>query len=173
LLAYLAMKPDYQARREELATLLWGDNPDMLARQSLRQCLISLRQDLSVAAEIITVDREMIGLRAELVSVDARTFVSLARSANPDDLAQAAELWRGPFLPDLVLDIETYESWHRHEADRLVAAAAGVFDALCRTAEANGDADGAIAAAELSPEQAVISPSKLPLTPIPTATRWC
>ena len=47
-----------------------------------------------------------------------------------------------------MLDIETYESWHRHEADRLVAAAAGVFDALCRTAEANGDADGAIAAAE-------------------------
>jgi DNA-binding SARP family transcriptional activator/TolB-like protein len=148
VVAWLAMKPDYQARRAELATLLWGDNPDMLARQSLRQCLISLRQDLSVAAEIITVDREMIGLRAELVSVDARTFVSLARSANPDDLAQAAELWRGPFLPDLVLDIETYESWHRHEADRLLAAAAGVFDALCRTAEANGDADGAIAAAE-------------------------
>ena len=25
LLAYLAMKPDYRARREELATLLWGD----------------------------------------------------------------------------------------------------------------------------------------------------
>jgi DNA-binding SARP family transcriptional activator len=42
LLAYLAMKPDYRARREELATLFWGDNPDALARHSLRQCLISL-----------------------------------------------------------------------------------------------------------------------------------
>ena len=31
LLAYLAMKPDYRARREELATLFWGDNPDALA----------------------------------------------------------------------------------------------------------------------------------------------
>src|ERR1700723_1871132 len=28
LLAYLAMKPDWRASREELATLLWGDNPD-------------------------------------------------------------------------------------------------------------------------------------------------
>ena len=148
LLAYLAMKPDYQARREELATLLWGDNPDMLARQSLRQCLISLRQDLSVASEILTIDREAIGLRAELVSVDARAFTSLSRSAEPDDVAQAAGLWSGTFLPDLVLDIETYETWHRHEADRLAAAAAGVFDALCRSADANGDADGAIAAAE-------------------------
>jgi DNA-binding SARP family transcriptional activator/TolB-like protein len=148
LLAYLAMKPDHQARREELATLLWGDNPDMLARQSLRQCLISLRQDLSIASEILILDRETVGLRADLISVDARSFAALSRSAKPDDVAQAAELWRGTFLPDLVLDIETYETWHRHEADRLVAAAAGVFDALCRSADANGDADGAIAAAE-------------------------
>src|ERR1700688_5016614 len=46
LLAYLAMKPDWRASREELATLLWGDNPDAQARHSLRQCLVSLRQDL-------------------------------------------------------------------------------------------------------------------------------
>src|SRR5215471_1783925 len=51
LLAYLAMKPHYRARREELATLFWGDNPDALARHSLRQCLISLRQDLCLASE--------------------------------------------------------------------------------------------------------------------------
>src|SRR5437660_81910 len=30
LLAFLAMKPDYRASREELATLLWGDNPAAL-----------------------------------------------------------------------------------------------------------------------------------------------
>src|SRR6516225_284623 len=53
LLAYLAMKPDYRARREELATLFWGDNPDALTRHSLRQCLISLRQDLCLASEIL------------------------------------------------------------------------------------------------------------------------
>ena len=91
LLAFLAMKPDYRASREELATLFWGDNPDALARHSLRQCLISLRQDLRVASEILTVDREAIGLRAQFVSVDARTFMSLARSAGPDELTRAAE----------------------------------------------------------------------------------
>jgi len=125
LLAYLAMKPDYRARREELATLFWGDNPDSLARHSLRQCLISLRQDLCLASEILSVDREAIGLRAQFVSVDARAFMSLARSAAPDGLAQAAELWRGAFLPDLALDVEEFDSWHRQEADRLSAVAAG------------------------------------------------
>src|SRR2546430_10617978 len=110
LLAYLAMKPDYRARREELATLFWGDNPDTVARHSLRQCLISLRQDLCLASEILIVDREAIGLRTQLVSVDARTFMSLARSAGPDELPRAAELWQGAFLPDLALDIEEFDT---------------------------------------------------------------
>ena len=60
LLAYLAMKPDYRARREELATLFWGDNPDASARHSLRQCLISLRQDLCLASQILVVDLSLI-----------------------------------------------------------------------------------------------------------------
>jgi DNA-binding SARP family transcriptional activator/TolB-like protein len=148
LLAFLAMKPDYRARREQLATLFWGDNPDALARHSLRQCLILLRQDLCLASEILIVDRETIGLRTQFVSVDARTFTSLARSAAPDELARAAELWRGAFLPDLALDIEEFDTWHRHEAERLATAAAGVFEPLCRTADANGDGERAIAAAE-------------------------
>lgn len=94
------------------------------------------------------VDREAIGLRAQFVCVDARRFMSLARSAGSDGLAQAAELWQGAFLPDLALDIEEFDSWHRREADRLSAVAADVFEALCRNADANGDGERAIAAAE-------------------------
>src|SRR5262245_23894017 len=105
LLAFLAMKPDYRAGREELATVLGGYSPDALALHSLQQCLISLRQDLCLASEILIVDREAIGLRTQFVSVDARRFMSLARSAEPDELTQAAELWQGAFLPDLALDI--------------------------------------------------------------------
>ena len=148
LLAYLAMQPSQQARREALATLLWGDYPDMLARHSLRQCLISLRRDLCVASEILTVDRETVGLRPDLVTVDARTFVSLAGSAGPDDLAQAAELWQGSLLPDGAVDVEEFSAWHRQESDRLSIAAAGVFEALRHIADDNGDGDSAVAAAE-------------------------
>jgi DNA-binding SARP family transcriptional activator/TolB-like protein len=148
LLAYLAMQPDYRARREELATLLWGDCPDKLARHSLRQCLIALRQDLSVAAEILVLDREAIGLHAQSVSVDARSFIALGRSSESDAPSQAAQLWRGAFLPDLTLDIEEFDTWHRQQADQLAAAAGDVFATLWRNADANGDIEGAIAAAE-------------------------
>jgi DNA-binding SARP family transcriptional activator/TolB-like protein len=148
LLAYLAMKQDYQARREELATLFWGDHPDIMARHSLRQCLISLRQDLSLASEILMAGRESIALNAELLSIDARRFMSLAGSERPNELAQAAELWRGAFLPEPPLDIEEFDAWHNREADRLATVAAGIFEALCRNADIAGDGEGALAAAD-------------------------
>ena len=128
LLAYLAMKPDYRARREELATLFWGDNPDALARHSLRQCLISLRQDLCLASEILMVDREAIGLRAQFLSVDARRFMLLARSAGPDGLTRAAELWQGAFrislwtskssIPGIVRRLIGLQRWRRTSSRR-------------------------------------------------------
>ena len=70
LLAYLAMKPDWRASREELATLLWGDTPDAQARHSLRQCLMSLRQDLHLAPDLIDLGRDTIELRPQALSVD-------------------------------------------------------------------------------------------------------
>jgi DNA-binding SARP family transcriptional activator/TolB-like protein len=148
LLAYLAMQADYRARREELATLLWGDNSDALARQSLRQCLISLRQDLRAASEALVVAREAIALQPEVVSVDARTFFALARSATANELAEAAKLWRGSFLPDLALDINEFDAWRAQEAERLVAAAGGLFEALAWNADVSGEGERAIAAAE-------------------------
>jgi DNA-binding SARP family transcriptional activator len=101
-----------------------------------------------MASQILIVDRETIGLRPQLVCVDARSFMSLARSTGPDQLTKAAEAWQGAFLPDLVLDIEEFDSWQRQETDRLSAMAAEVLEALCRSADANGDGEGAVAAAE-------------------------
>jgi len=148
LLAYLAMQPDHQARREQLAALFWGDNPDMLARHSLRQCLNALRQDLCAASEILVVDRDTIRLSRDLVRVDARMLVSLAASGRPEHLVEAAALWRGAFLADLSLDIEEFDIWRNREADRLATTAASVFETLCGNAEAAGDGAGALAAVE-------------------------
>src|SRR5215468_12068495 len=77
LLAYLAMKPDWRASREELATLLWGDTTDAQARHSLRQCLLSLRQDLHLAPDLFDLGRDSVELRAQALSVDARELVVL------------------------------------------------------------------------------------------------
>lgn len=148
LLAYLSMKLNYRARREELATLFWGDSVDASARHSLRQCLISLRQDLSIASEALIVVRDSVALDPQFVSVDARRFSSLARSGRAHELTEAAALWRDGFLPDLVMDIEEFDAWRMQEAERLSGAAADVFEAICRHADAEADGEAALVAVE-------------------------
>jgi len=49
ILSFLAMQPECCARRSQLATL-WSDRADELARQNLRQCLATLRDELAAAA---------------------------------------------------------------------------------------------------------------------------
>jgi DNA-binding SARP family transcriptional activator/TolB-like protein len=148
LFAYLAMKPDYRASREEVATLLWSDSLDAHARHSLSQCLTSLRQDLRLAPELLFVEREMIGIRAKDLSVDTRELLALAKSSKEEDLERAAELYRGEFLSDLTLDIEEFDSWGRQQRDLLAAAAARAFEALSRYADERGEGERAIDTAE-------------------------
>src|ERR1700693_1949700 len=77
LLAYLAMKPAWRASREELATLLWGDNPDAQARHSLRQCLVSLRQDLHrLAPDMVDIGRDTIELCPDALVGGARALAA-------------------------------------------------------------------------------------------------
>jgi DNA-binding SARP family transcriptional activator/TolB-like protein len=148
LFAYLAMKPDYRASREEVATLLWSDSLDAHARHSLSQCLTSLRQDLRLAPELLFVEREMIGIRAKDLSVDTREFLALAKSSKQEDADRASELYRGEFLSDLTLDIEEFDSWRRQQRDQLAIAAARVFETLSRYADERGDGERAIDTAE-------------------------
>jgi DNA-binding SARP family transcriptional activator/TolB-like protein/tetratricopeptide (TPR) repeat protein len=149
LLAYLAMKPDWRASREELATLLWGDNPDAQARHSLRQCLVSLRQDLHLLApDLLDVGRDTIELSPDVLTVDARELAATATPCAPDALARGADLWRGDFLADLALDIEEFDAWRGREQDRLAATAAELFERLAAGADAVRDGTRALAAAE-------------------------
>jgi adenylate cyclase len=148
LLAYLAMKPDWRASREELATLLWGDTTDAQARHSLRQCLLSLRQDLHLAPDLFELGRDSVELRAQALSVDARELAGMAASGEPGDLDRAAELWRGPFLADLALDTEEFDAWREREQERLAGVAARVFEAQGAAADAAGNGERALAAAD-------------------------
>jgi DNA-binding SARP family transcriptional activator/TolB-like protein len=149
LLAYLAMKPDWRASREELATLLWGDNPDAQARHSLRQCLVSLRQDLHLLApDMLDIGRETIELSPDALMVDARELAACAVTSEPKALERGADLWRGAFLADLALDIEEFDAWRGREQDRLAGMAAQAFERLAAGADAANDGDRAIAAAE-------------------------
>ena len=55
LLAYLALNPDRRHDRGELAALLWGDRGETQARDSLKQCLLSLRKAIGASNRAIFV----------------------------------------------------------------------------------------------------------------------
>jgi DNA-binding SARP family transcriptional activator/TolB-like protein/cytochrome c-type biogenesis protein CcmH/NrfG len=148
LIAYLAMKPDYWASREELATLLWGDRLDVMARQSLRQCLTSLRRDLRLAPNLLPVEGERILLAVDPLAVDAREIITLARSSEAESICRAADLCRGEFLADLRLEAEEFESWRLREAERLRATAAHVLARRVRLDDECGAGESAVEMAE-------------------------
>src|SRR5690349_8513443 len=72
LLYFVAMQKERCATRAHLATLLWGDRSDALARQNLRQSLVLLRETFaSVFPDLIIVEGDTIRLRRDCLAVDA------------------------------------------------------------------------------------------------------
>jgi TolB-like protein/DNA-binding SARP family transcriptional activator/Tfp pilus assembly protein PilF len=149
LLAYLALRPDFTETRERLATLLWGDRFDRQARQSLRQCLASLRKDCeAIGVEFLRIDQEIVGFDPTSLSVDARALPKLAQSTEPHDVDAAIELYRGDFLDGLHLGSETFDAWAMVERERLRGFAALALEKSAESHSRIGDGPAAIAAGE-------------------------
>jgi len=139
LLAYLSMQDPMRTSRERLATLLWPDRIDRQARQNLRTCLASLRQDLAgLADDLLIVDAEAVGLKN--VGVDAYHIRGLGGAAPDVDPDDAAVFHRGQFLADLAPDGEEFREWASVERAALDTAAGAVLSSLASRAEQSGDA---------------------------------
>jgi DNA-binding SARP family transcriptional activator len=105
LLAYLTLVPGPH-RREELASLLWGDSLEPQARASLRQSLRRLRLALGPGGGLET-SRETIELTAP-VECDVRSFEALAQS----DPAQAVTLNIPTFMTGFAVPhAPDFEEW--------------------------------------------------------------
>ncbi len=71
LLAYLATRAGESHSRDRLATLLWEDVDEELARTSLRQALAAVRKSLPEAAQpILRTDTESVALDHTVVASD-------------------------------------------------------------------------------------------------------
>ncbi len=147
LVAYLAMRPDQAASREELATLLWGDCSDSQARQSLRQALAFLRKDLG-SSDFFTADADMVQLAPGRWSVDALEFETLSKSQNPGDLDKAADLFCGDFLAGLNIEEDGFAEWVRAQRARAQLAAARLCEVFAARPHLVTDGEKAVAAAE-------------------------
>jgi len=124
---------------------LWGDRPDELARQNLRQCLVSLRRDLAQTfADLLNLDDDLVALNPENLRVDARDFALLGNSSAPGALEQAAELYGGPFLANFGVQVESFQEWVRTERSRLEATASRIFVACAERADVAGHGEKAV-----------------------------
>jgi DNA-binding SARP family transcriptional activator/TolB-like protein/Tfp pilus assembly protein PilF len=145
LIAYLALHPDHRASREHLANLLWGNRHDVQARQDLRQCLASLRRDLS-AVDLLVVSANSVGLNIDDLAVDALELAALATTSEPD-LARAATFCRGELLSGVSME-EPFNEWLSLARHRFDAIASNVLEACAKHAHARGNGRQAIDAAE-------------------------
>jgi predicted ATPase/DNA-binding SARP family transcriptional activator len=134
LLAYLVVEADHAHRREALAALLWPDQAESAARQSLRQAIYVLRNALSPGDEPampLLVTRQTVQVNpAAGIRCDVRQFNELLAACkahrhqppqNPDSnyctecierLQKATELYGGDFLQGFVVnDSRDFEEW--------------------------------------------------------------
>ncbi len=138
LLAYLAIESERPHRREALAGLLWGEQSDTAARNSLRQSIHQLQRALGevLTTTAQTVHFNLIGDHA----LDVRRFTVLIADCDrhvhrcravcracAERLGGAAELYRGELLAGLfVKDSPAFEEWlliKREQLSRLAVAA--------------------------------------------------
>src|SRR5262249_38743332 len=137
LLAYLAVEAEHSHRRDALAGLLWPDQPEAVARKSLRVALSTLRQTLGDAAArppFLLISRDTIQFNpASDYTLDVTSFTNLLheceRHSHPAGtlceactarLAQAVALYRGDFLHQIsVRDSMAFEEWALLMRERL------------------------------------------------------
>ncbi len=129
LLFYLAVEAGSAHRREALTGLLWPDQPEERARQSLRQALLNVRQALGgdeASDALLLATRDAMGLRPgadvwldvavfseEMAACERHRHRRLA-SCRPclERLRRAVALYRGDFLAQFHLaDSDIFEEW--------------------------------------------------------------
>jgi DNA-binding SARP family transcriptional activator/TolB-like protein/Tfp pilus assembly protein PilF len=145
LMAYLAAQGGRPVSREQLSDLLWPRQASE-GRHSLRNCLLELRKALGQSAERYLA-AEFANCRLQDIDTDIDRFERLSRSKDRLELATAAELYRGEFLADFVVDSEPFQEWLANERDRTLDLVRGVLQRLAALQDEAAEGDAAIKSA--------------------------
>jgi DNA-binding SARP family transcriptional activator len=148
LLYYLLVTQKPQSRIA-LATLLWSEHADPLARASLRKVLGELRAKF---AAYLQLDDDLVSLRPNApLTVDANTFAALSAADAPDrdSYTRAVECYPGEFLAGFaVRNAPNFDAWLRASRATLQAALLRCLDWLLEQHAARGDLPQAMALGE-------------------------
>ncbi len=148
LLAYLAANRGRSASRERIMGLLWGDRFDQQARQSLRQTLYSLRKLLGPEGEqALAVAGDTVSLSPTLVRTDLAEFERLAVSNEPEAVAEAIRLYRGPLLTGFAIRDAAFMEWLESERTRLQDLAAAALYRIAKYYKAAASYDESLSMA--------------------------
>jgi DNA-binding SARP family transcriptional activator/TolB-like protein/Tfp pilus assembly protein PilF len=149
LLAYLAMQEEQRVSREALADLLWSDRGAEQARHSLRQMLLVLRRGLGTAGlDAIDASEHAISFQPDAVEADVARMHRLAAAPDRASLAEAADLYTGPFLADFPSVCPDFDTWLGRTRDRIASFVLDILSRLADRCGAEGDAAGAVLAVE-------------------------
>jgi DNA-binding SARP family transcriptional activator/tetratricopeptide (TPR) repeat protein len=138
LLFYLAATGQPNTR-DYLATLLWSEAGSREAHHSLRSSLYRLRRAMrpQYAEAVLRVDGELLSLRPGVYECDVIEFRHLCATGDEAALAQAVNLYRGPFLQGFTLaDAPVFDEWVRSEEMHLSQECFHALDRLSSWAEA-------------------------------------
>jgi TolB-like protein/DNA-binding SARP family transcriptional activator/Tfp pilus assembly protein PilF len=146
LLAYLARRPDVDIPREVLCGLLWGERAEEQARASLRQALTALRRAFGADVDrLLKVSNATLRLQSDGLSLDTQRFERLAASGNPQEQAEAVDLFKGDFLEGFPAADPEFDRWLASERAALRTALLRCLTALLDHSEAERRSEQVVA----------------------------
>lgn len=158
LLTYLALQPERPQSRAALCALLWPDQTEAAARQSLSQALTQLRKALGASAIKATVQTVAL---ATAIDVDVRRFLERLDACDrhnhrawktcaacAERLEAAVALYHGDFLHDFYIsDSAAFEEWALAWRERLRQRLLSALERLIERSTWRGDLSVAVALA--------------------------
>lgn len=138
LFAYLVIHRDHPHTRDLLAGTFWPDLPDAVARRRLSQALWQIRQTVD-PHPVLLAEGDTIRIDPELsLWLDVAEFEQQAASSKQQDLALAADLYRGEFLAGY------YDDWVLVERERRRETFVAVLGKLVESSKGQGEYESAL-----------------------------
>jgi DNA-binding SARP family transcriptional activator len=147
LLAFLAVRAGESQGRDRLATLLWEEADEELARSSLRQALAAIRKALPAEThDVLIADSDSLQIAIDMIESDLGALHRALHIGTRAAYQQALNLHRGELLEGLDARSGAFEEWLTHERLVLRKQIVDIAQKLSTLCLAQDDLDGALLA---------------------------